>query len=85
MDLVFLLLLPFAGALVAALLPTHARTAAATWAAVVSAAGLAWVLWLTPTLQAGMVLVQEEYRWIPRPASTCWCASTAWPGCSRCW
>ena len=64
MDLVFLLLLPFAGALVAALLPTHARTAAATWAAVVSAAGLAWVLWLTPTLQAGTVL-REEYRWIP--------------------
>ena len=64
MDLVFLLLLPFAGALVAALLPTHARTTAATWAAVVSAAGLGWVLWLTPVLQAGTVL-REEYRWIP--------------------
>ncbi|CAM5789524.1 monovalent cation/H+ antiporter subunit A [Ottowia pentelensis] len=64
MDLVFLLLLPFAGALVAALLPTHARTAAATWAALVSAVGLVWVLWLTPTLQAGTVL-REEYRWIP--------------------
>ncbi|MBN9405333.1 MAG: monovalent cation/H+ antiporter subunit A [Burkholderiales bacterium] len=64
MDLVFLLLLPFAGALVAALLPTHARTAAATWAALVSAVGLVWVLWLTPTLEAGTVL-REEYRWIP--------------------
>ena len=64
MDLVFLLLLPFAGALVAALLPTHARTTAATWAAVVSGAGLAWVLWLMPALQAGTVL-REEYRWIP--------------------
>ena len=64
MDLVFLLLLPFAGALVAALLPTHARTTAATWAAVVSAAGLGWVLWHTPVLQAGTVL-REEYRWIP--------------------
>ncbi|MEZ5606805.1 MAG: monovalent cation/H+ antiporter subunit A [Burkholderiaceae bacterium] len=64
MDLVFLLLLPFAGALVAALLPTHARTAAATWAAAVAAVGLGWVLWLTPTLQAGTVL-REEYRWIP--------------------
>ena len=30
MDLVYLLLLPFAGSLVAALMPTHARTAAAT-------------------------------------------------------
>ena len=33
MDLVYLLLLPFAGSLLAALMPTHARTAAAGWAA----------------------------------------------------
>ncbi len=64
MDLVYLLLLPFAGSLVAALMPTHARTAAAGWAALVSAAALVWVALLFPTLQAGTVL-REEYRWIP--------------------
>ncbi|HMN22681.1 MAG TPA: monovalent cation/H+ antiporter subunit A, partial [Ottowia sp.] len=64
MDLVYLLLLPFAGSLVAALMPTHARTAAAVWAALVAAAGLAWVLWLWPDLQGGAVL-KETHRWIP--------------------
>lgn len=64
MDLVYLLLLPFAGSLVAALMPTHARTAAAAWAALVGAAALVWVLSLFPRLQAGQVL-REEYRWIP--------------------
>ena len=64
MDLVYLLLLPFAGSLVAALMPTHARTAAATWAALVAAAGLVWVALLFPQLRAGEVL-REEYRWIP--------------------
>ncbi|HQD49158.1 MAG TPA: monovalent cation/H+ antiporter subunit A, partial [Ottowia sp.] len=64
MDLVYLLLLPFAGSLVAALMPTHARTAAPAWAALVSAAALVWVALLFPTLQAGNVL-REEYRWIP--------------------
>ena len=64
MDLVYLLLLPFAGSLVAALMPTHARTAAATWAALVATAGLVWVALLFPQLQGGQVL-REEYRWIP--------------------
>ncbi|QTD46780.1 monovalent cation/H+ antiporter subunit A [Ottowia testudinis] len=64
MDLVYLMLLPFAGSLVAALMPTHARTAAAAWAALVAAAALVWVALLFPTLQAGTVL-REEYRWIP--------------------
>ena len=64
MDLVYLLLLPFAGSLVAALMPTHARTAAALWTALVAAAALAWVALLTPQLQNGLVL-REEYRWIP--------------------
>ena len=64
MDLVYLLLLPFAGSLLAALMPTHARTAAAGWAALVSLAALVWVALLFPTLQGGQVL-HEEYRWIP--------------------
>ncbi len=64
MTLLALLLLPFAGSLVAALLPTHARTTAAVWAAGVAAAGLAGVLWLTPSLQAGAVL-RAQARWIP--------------------
>ena len=64
MDLVYLLLLPFAGSLLAALMPTHARTAAAGWAALVSLAALVWVALLFPTLQTGQVM-HEEYRWIP--------------------
>jgi multicomponent K+:H+ antiporter subunit A len=64
MDLLYLLLLPFAGSLVAALMPTHARTAAAVWAALVAATGLGWVLWLWPTVRAGTVLV-ESHRWMP--------------------
>ncbi len=64
MDLVYLLLLPFAGSLVAALMPTHARTAAAVWAALVGAAALVWVAWQYPALAGGQVL-REEYRWIP--------------------
>ena len=64
MTLLALLLLPFVGSLAAALLPTHARTTAAVWAAGVAAAGLAGVLWLTPALQAGAVL-RASWRWIP--------------------
>ena len=64
MDLVYLLLLPFAGSLMAALMPTHARTAASAWAALVGAAALVWVALLFPALRAGDVL-REEYRWIP--------------------
>ena len=64
MDLVYLLLLPFAGSLVAALMPTHARNAAAAWAALVGAVALVWVAMLFPGLQQGNVL-REEYRWIP--------------------
>jgi len=64
MVLSFLLLLPFAGSLVAALMPTHARTAAATWAALVAALGLGWVLLLWPALEGGAVL-SERWRWLP--------------------
>ena len=64
MDLVYLLLLPFAGSLVAALLPTHARNAAAAWAALVGAAALAWVATRYPLLRGGAVL-RQDLRWLP--------------------
>ena len=64
MDLIYLLLLPFAGTLGAALLPTHARNAAAGWAALVGAAALVWVATRYPALQGGAVL-RQELRWLP--------------------
>ena len=64
MELLSLLLLPFVGSLVAALLPTHARTAAAVWAALVAGAAAVWVALLSARLQGGAVL-REQYRWIP--------------------
>jgi multicomponent K+:H+ antiporter subunit A len=64
MDPIYLLLLPFAGSVVAALLPTHARTTAAVWAALVSAAALVWVITLYPAIQAGEV-VRSEHPWMP--------------------
>ena len=64
MDLIYLLLLPFAGSLVAALLPTHARNAAAGWAALVGAAALVWVATRYPALQGGAVL-RQELHWLP--------------------
>ncbi|RRD59044.1 monovalent cation/H+ antiporter subunit A [Comamonadaceae bacterium OH2545_COT-014] len=65
MSLFWFILLPFAGSLVAALLPTHARTVAASWAALVAAAGLGGVLWLFPQLQGGNVL-RQEWAWLPQ-------------------
>jgi multicomponent K+:H+ antiporter subunit A len=64
MDPIYLLLLPFAGSVLAALLPTHARTAAAAWAALVSAAALAWVIALYPEIEAGQVL-RSTHSWMP--------------------
>jgi multicomponent K+:H+ antiporter subunit A len=64
MTLMVLLLLPFAGSLVAALLPTHARNAAASLSALVALAGVAKVLLLYPALAGGAV-VRQEVAWIP--------------------
>ena len=64
MTLLFLLALPFIGSAVAALLPTHARTTAATWAALVALAALVQVGLLYPDVAAGEVL-REELRWLP--------------------
>ena len=62
MSLVYLLLLPFAGSLVAALMPTHARTAAAVWSALVGLASAVWVALLYPTLADGRVLREVALR-----------------------
>ncbi|ARU04297.1 monovalent cation/H+ antiporter subunit A [Comamonas serinivorans] len=64
MSLFFLLALPFLGSAVAAVLPTNARTTAATGAALVALAALAQVLWLMPDIQAGQV-IEEQMRWVP--------------------
>ncbi len=64
MTLLILLALPFIGSIGAALLPTHARNTAASWAAVVALACLGLVAWTWPELQAGTVLRYEQ-RWLP--------------------
>jgi len=64
MTLLMLLLLPFAGSVVAAVLPTHARNAAATLSALVALAGVIWVVSMYPALGDGAVL-RQELTWIP--------------------
>ena len=64
MSLFALLLLPFAGSLVAALLPTHARNMAATLSALVALAGVARLALLFPALQGGAV-IRQQVAWIP--------------------
>jgi multicomponent K+:H+ antiporter subunit A len=59
-----ILLLPFAGGLLTALLPTRARTALATFAGLVSAAAAAWILSLYPRVRDGEV-IRETVAWIP--------------------
>jgi multicomponent K+:H+ antiporter subunit A len=64
MPLVGLLLLPFAGSLVTALLPTRARTALASWAGLVSALAAVWVMTLFSRVRGGGV-IREELPWLP--------------------
>jgi multicomponent K+:H+ antiporter subunit A len=64
MSLIFLLLLPFMGSLLTALLPTRARTGLASIAGLVSAVAAAWVISLFPYVQDGRVQ-QETFEWIP--------------------
>lgn len=64
MSLAALLLLPFVGSLITAILPTRARTALASWAGLVSACAAAWVIMLFPdVMHAG--IVREELQWLP--------------------
>ena len=64
MVLAGILLLPFLGGLVTALLPTRARTALATLAGIISAIAAAWVLSLYPRVRDGGV-IRETISWIP--------------------
>ncbi len=64
MSLLALLLLPFVGSLITALLPTRARTAIAGCAGLVSTLAAFWVVALFPKVRDGAVL-REEIRWIP--------------------
>jgi multicomponent K+:H+ antiporter subunit A len=64
MSLVGLLLLPFAGSLVTALLPTRARTTLAGWAGLVSAVAAIWVATLFSKVRDGGV-IREEVAWLP--------------------
>ncbi len=53
MSLAGLLLLPFIGSLITAILPTRARTALAAWAVLVSAAPAVLVALLFPQVKDG--------------------------------
>jgi len=64
MSLFLLLLLPFAGCVVAALLPTNARNLESLWAALVALAVAVPLALLYPQVRDGAVLV-ERLAWLP--------------------
>ncbi len=64
MPLIYLVLLPFIGSLITAVLPTRARTMLASWAGLVSLASAVWVASLFPQVRDGGV-IQERISWIP--------------------
>src|SRR4051812_20974607 len=65
MSLALLLALPFAGSLVAALLPSNARNAESTWSALIAGAAFVRVASMFPEIRDGGVL-RERIAWIPR-------------------
>lgn len=64
MSLLVLLALPFGGSLVAALLPTHARTTAAACAAAAALAALIQLSFLFPEVSRGGA-IRETVAWLP--------------------
>jgi multicomponent K+:H+ antiporter subunit A len=64
MSLTLLLLLPFAGSLITALMPTTARTVLAGWSALVSMLAAAWIVALFPQVADGGV-IREVIPWVP--------------------
>ncbi len=64
MPLVVLLILPFLGSLLTALLPTRARSALAWCAGLVSATAAAWLISLFPRVRDGGVS-RETIHWVP--------------------
>ncbi len=63
-SLSLLVALPFAGSVVAALLPANARNAAAVWAGLVALAGAVQLVWLFPEVREGGML-SERIEWLP--------------------
>src|SRR5512147_3212893 len=64
MSLALLLALPFAGSLVAAMLPTHARTIAAGFAGILALVCAVWLGFLFPEVRDGGV-IRESWAWMP--------------------
>ncbi len=64
MTLWILLALPFAGSVLAALLPTHARTTAAIGAATIALAGVVLLAGAFPQVTGGGIL-RESFAWMP--------------------
>src|SRR4051794_41104 len=64
MSLLLLLLLPFLGSAVAALLPTGARNLVSLWAALVAGAVVVPLALLYPDVHGGKVLV-DRLAWLP--------------------
>ena len=64
MSLLWLLLLPFVGSAVAAVLPTNARNLESLWAALVMLAVALPLGWLYPSIEAGQVL-SDRLVWLP--------------------
>ena len=64
MSVVMLVLLPFMGSIVTALLPTRARTVLAGWAGLVSTVAAVWVISLFPRVRDGGV-IRETISWVP--------------------
>jgi len=64
MPLVALILLPFLGSAITALLPTRARTALAACTGVVSATAAVWVISMFPRIRHGDV-IRETIAWVP--------------------
>ncbi len=64
MSVIALLLLPFLGSLLAALLPTRARTVLAAWAGLVAAVAAGWIVTLYPQVRDGGV-IRDAVAWIP--------------------
>ena len=62
--LILLVLLPFAGSIVAATLPANARTAEAWLAGLITVAGFAIAIRLYPSVADGGV-VRQEFAWLP--------------------
>src|SRR3546814_8124867 len=62
--LLIALILPFAGSIVAAFLPTRARNAAAALAGAIALTGTAIMIMAYPALSSGAV-IRKEIDWLP--------------------